>query len=270
LVIGALLISVISSTGAGWAAYAGPLPDAPIASVHPAEEIVDVRRFADYLRSVLLPQWHLTDSVAKDAIDKIGTAGFYCALVGEQENILDRTKPYSPFVSCTRLFFNTGRVYGFADVGMFMEGWRGNGTSLGVRHDQLATDEVTHVSSGRAVFEDSSGMPITEEAFRTLDETLARAGINPPVADFTKIAMTHAISCRSSPDQGNLLECMTFNPTPHCSVAIYRVAVTEDKNAGATFSLWTHDRQVTSATGSWSCARPRIPKAGSGPAIRHF
>ncbi|MES1982090.1 MAG: hypothetical protein V4443_06400 [Pseudomonadota bacterium] len=255
-----LFMSAALSMGCVWgedAVQAQGLPTWPNKQSGPPSS---AREQTEKFRADVLPQLHLEGDTARNAIDKLGRLGFMCTLVGEEKNLFDPSKPLLPFVNCRRLLSGNDQTYGLVWVHVLIMGWKGDGTPLAVRYDQLVDSKVAAVSAVGIAYEDNRDSPASKEAARHLDQTLVLATPGQPMAEVVKYAMLHDISCRTTTfeaDHRTALDCSVIKPSAQCSHGLISIDVTEGKDSSPPLSLWSTDRQVKGRQGPWICPTTR-------------
>jgi hypothetical protein len=214
------------------------------------------RALANWFKAEILPGLHLEGRTARAAMDDLGQLGFRCTLAPEQRNLVDASKPLLPFVICERLLtLENGKVYGGLRVHAFVSGWKGDGTSLATRYEQLTTAEVDETIVTGLPYGDDRGSAASKSESRALDRDLIIAIPGQPMSDVVKYAMTHEIRCQAiteAEDHRAALECAAFEPRPKCGHALIRIAVSEAKQSSQPLSIWSTDR-VVEQQGPWIC-----------------
>ncbi len=222
-----------------------------------SQESQDPRQLMEKFRAIILPQLHLSGEIASTAIDKLNQLGFQCTLVGEQKDLIYPSKSWPSAVECTRLFSNEDRIFGWMWVYVHMGDWKGDGTPLAVRLEQLAESKVDAANaSGGITYDDNRDVPSSKEAGRHLDQSLIIASPGQPMAEVVKYAMLHDISCRATVptvDHRTALDCSMVKPSSQCRHALISIEVTDGTDPSKPLSLWSADRFVKGKQDSWIC-----------------
>ncbi len=220
------------------------------------EESPDPGELIGKFKFETLPKLQLEGKTARGAIESLNQLEFYCTLVGEKKNIITPSKPTHPFVKCTRLLSNNGRVYGLIWVLIDLINWKGDGTLLGVRYEQLAESRVHNVDALGISYGDSRDSPASRQAARQLDQTLVILNPGQTIGEVAKYTMTHDISCRTTVfevDHRTALDCSVTKPSPQCRHGLVSIDVAEAKDAAAPLTLWSTDRQTIGKQKPWIC-----------------
>lgn len=224
------------------------------------EKLSDVRKLADKLQTETLPQLHLKGKTGREAMDILNQLGFQCALIAERKDTLWPVIVHQPFVSCIHFVSTTRRIYEQMLVGIFLEGWKGDGTPLVVRYDQLASAKVfDNPNVTRLLVDDQRDLSASKRESRNLDQSIVLATPDQPMAAVVKYVLTNAIACKTTVDEldhRNFLDCVAREITSGCVLASIRIEVTEGIEPSAPFSLWDTDRKVIGKQGPWTCHRP--------------
>lgn len=234
----ALLLSILWSASSAWGDELAP------------------RYLADQFEFEVLPKLQLKGKTARTVIDELGQVGFRCALVPEQRNLVDPSKPLQPFVRCDRLLTTKeGKVYGAVMANSFLNGWKGDGTPLAARFERLATAEVDTTLVVGLPYGDDRDSKDSRKQSSVLDRTLVIAMPNQPMSEVVKYAMTHEILCRAvtTEDHRATLECSAFRPSARCGHALISIALSEGTESSQPVTIWSTDRVVAGKQGPWIC-----------------
>lgn len=196
-----------------------------------------------------LPKLQLEGKSAKQALDILIGNEFQCAITKEMKTA-DPSRIVSPMVDCLRLLLEKDKVYGILFVTLNIKGWKGDGTPLIKRFDQLPTSTLGlsralgHQWGGRKELSSS-------KASIALDKKLVFAAPGQSVAQVIKQTMSENIYCGITRNgaNGEGLRCSAIKPSIGCRYAATIIEITESTQP---LTIWSEDRRVAKQN-PWQC-----------------
>lgn len=215
-----------------------------------------IRESVQKFKFNILPQLNLTQKTAKDAIDELGKLEFECLLVPEERNFVYPEKFNSPLIECRKLLPGDNGIYGILWVFLHVNGWKGDGTSLENRYESMATSRVELVdATGDSHFGKQSMEGLSDTSYQ-IDQILVFTKPGQSVAEISKYALTHKISCRTAisvSDNHMAIECSAVKVIPRCRYAVISNEVINKNTVSGPLSLWSPDRVIKDKQGKWAC-----------------